>query len=116
MYGSYPEITVTARYFKPIFNRFFGHSGYVCKDHHDEYIAVVLHGLGMIEELREFRRLEKEAKMATAGNLDNFLDKDDFENLSSINFGNVSKNEIKSPVDFCIARFLASYNDVCLLA
>jgi len=23
MYGSYPEITVTARYFKPIFNRFF---------------------------------------------------------------------------------------------
>ena len=69
----------TARSFKrdwrrrPIFNRFFGHSGYVCKDHHDEYIAVVLHGLGMIEELREFRRLEKEAKMATTGNLDNFL-------------------------------------------
>ncbi len=27
--------------------------------------------------------------------IDNFLDKDDFENLSSINFGNVSKNEIK---------------------
>ena len=28
--------------------------------------------------------------------IDNFLDKDDFENLSSINFGNISKNEIKT--------------------
>ena len=27
--------------------------------------------------------------------IDNFLDKDDFENLSSINLGNISKNEIK---------------------
>ena len=49
--------------FSNAFNFFFGDGGYVCKTHHNERIAKVLHGLERIEDLQKYRAMAEEEKV-----------------------------------------------------